>query len=416
MPSKSYKAAESALSGIRVLDLSDRFGYYIGKLFGDMGADVILVEKPGGCSLRGELPVLDGCYSSNTSIPFNCLNTSKRSIVLDLCEPTDRNVFNALIAQTDLVIEDFAPGVARELGLDYESLAARRPSVVVTSVTPFGQSGPYSNFAADDLSLLAMGGFLTMMGYPGEAPTQTYGNQAVAMGCSLGAVGAMIAVIAAQNDGIGQHVDVSIQQCVTQALENALQTYDLQGIVRTRFAGIQRHAGTGVFECSDGYIYLFAGGIGASRFWKNLVKWLRDENVVGSEILTTEPWQNIAYLDTAEAKDIFNSIFPSFAILRSKEQLYREGQARRVPVSPVNNPGEVVRNQQLQYRNFFVRVPHAGIGRDLIMPGSPFSASLSPGRISRPAPELSQHRDEILSSLGKMKAAVKSSSSRARAV
>ena len=253
---------QSALAGLNVIDLSQRFSHYSGKLFADMGADVILVEKPGsGCALRAEAPFIGDRADPEFSIPFFYFNTSKRGVTLDLDHAEGRALFRTLASRADLVIEDRVPGELDALGLGYDTLAKLRPSLVMTSLTPFGRNGPYAHYAADDLTLLAMGGFLNMMGYPDAAPTQAFGNQAYAMGNMFAAVGSMLAVLGAQTSGEGQHVDISIQECVVMALENAAQFYDLEKRVRTRFAGSQRQAGTGIFECADGSVYIFAGGM-----------------------------------------------------------------------------------------------------------------------------------------------------------
>jgi len=384
-----------ALSRTRVLDLSSRFSYYTGKLFANMGADVILVEPPGGCALRAQGPYLLDRPDPELGVAFNYLNAGKRSITLDLDSPADVKRLHALAATADLVIEDSVPGTAGARGFDYESLAAIQPRLVVTSITPFGQTGPYATSEATDLTLLAMGGLLKMMGYPDRAPTQAYGSQAVAMGCLFGAVGSMLGLLVAQGGGQGQHVDVAIQEAVTMATETAFQTYDLEGRVRNRFGDVQRHAGTGVFQCDDGYIYLFAGGMGAARFWGNLVRWLRDENVPGSEVLTTPEWSHTPYLDTPEAKRIFNGIFPQFCVGKTKMQMYHEGQRRQVPLCPINDMADVVNNEQLRHRQLMVSVWNDRIGADMTMPGVPFKMSVTPGGVRSRAPGLGEHNAEV---------------------
>ncbi len=390
-----------ALSGLRVLDLSQRFSYYCGKLFADMGADVILIERPrSGSALRAEPPYLGDKRHPEYSIPFFHFNTSKRGITLNLGQSRGRDLFKKLVADADLVIEDGPPGALHECGLGYDVLASIRSQIVVTSITPFGQTGPYAHFAADDLTLLALGGFLNMLGYPDAAPTQAYGNQAYAMGNMFGMVGSMLAVLGAQTTGYGQHVDVSIQECVTMALENAAQFYDLEKRVRTRFAGSQRQAGTGVFECADGYVYVFAGGMAAVRFWQNLVKWMKDERVPSAEILDFPQWADMAFLNSDQAKGVFADMFGGFAKTRTKEQLYRDGQSRRVPICPVSTPADIVHNRQLAHRSFFVKVRHPPSRRDVIMPGAPFRLSETPWAVSRPAPRLGEHNREVYAKLG----------------
>lgn len=391
----------AALAGLKVIDLSQRYAHYCGKLFADMGADVVLVEKPRtGCALRAEAPFLGDRHDPEYSIPFFYFNTSKRGVTLDLEQPEGRDLFKTLARQCDLVIEDGLPGALDALGLGDEALADIRPEIVMTSITPFGQTGPYANYAADDLTLLAMGGFLHMMGYPDAAPTQAYGNQAYAMGNMFGAVGSMMAVLGAQTSGSGQHVDISIQECVTMALENAAQFYDLEKRVRTRFAGSQRQAGTGIFECADGSVYIFAGGMAAIRFWGNLVQWMKDGRVPSYEVLDKSEWSDMAFLNSDRAKDVFAEMFSVVARTKTKEELYREAQRRRVPLCPVSTMADIAQNRQLAYRGFFTRVPHAPSGREIVMPGAPFKLSATPSKVARPAPRLGEHNREIYSAIG----------------
>lgn len=401
MTQPAHTSHMSALAGLRVLDLSHRSAYYCGKLFADMGADVILIEQPDcGCALRREPPYVGDREDPEYSIPFFYFNTSKRGITLDLDQPAGRDLFRQLAATADLVIEDATPGTMHARGLGYDVLAGLRPQLVMTSITPFGQTGPYSRYTADDLTLLALGGFLNMMGYPDAAPTQAAGNQAYAMGNMFGAVGSMLALLDAQACGAGQHVDVSIQECVTMALENAVQFYELEQKLRTRFAGSQRQAGTGIFECKDGYVYVFAGGMAAIRFWKNLVAWLKDEQVPAAQTLEAPQWADMAFISSEQAKLTFAGIFSGFAKSRTKEQLYREGQERRVPLCPVSTPADVAHSRQLAYRSFFTTMPHRPSARQVTMPGAPFRMSETPWRASRPAPQLGEHNREVYAEIG----------------
>jgi len=169
-------AQTAALAGLKVLDLSQRYAHYCGKLFADTGADVILVEQPRtGCALRAEAPFIGDRHDLEYSIPFFYFNTSKRGITLDLTHPEGRELFRDLARDCDLIIEDRAPGTLEALGFGYSAAAAIRPRIVVTSITPFGQTGPYAQYAADDLTLLAMGGFLHMMGWGADASLRAAG-------------------------------------------------------------------------------------------------------------------------------------------------------------------------------------------------------------------------------------------------
>jgi benzylsuccinate CoA-transferase BbsE subunit len=401
MVNKSVPGRAGPLSGLRILDLSRRFSYYCGKLYADLGADVILVEPPSsGCDLRRASPYLRDREDLEHAIPFFYFNTSKRGVTLDLTHRDGQDVFRKLVASADLVIEDGAPGGLDALGLGYDALAKLRPQIVVLSLTPFGQTGPYAHYAADDLTLLAMGGFLNMMGYPDIAPTQAGGNQAYAMGNMFAAVGSMLAVYHAEATGEGQHVDVAMQECVTIAMETAAQVYELEHRVRTRFAGTQRQAGTGIFECADGYIYIFAGGMAARRFWPNLAQWVKDDKVPGGEKLSWPQWSELDFMNSDEAKQIFAEVFTGFAKARTKEELYRTAQGRRVPICPVSTMADIAASRQLAYRSFFANVTHAPSGTEVVMPGAPYRLTETPWGPARPAPRLGEHTREVLGEIG----------------
>lgn len=398
--SEGTTASPAALEGIRVLDAAGPMGAYCGKLFADMGADVILVEPPAGSALRREPPFIGDMEHPESGIAFTYCSTSERGITLNLDEARGQALFLKLCATAHLVIETEKPGVMARRGLGYAQLAAAAPAIVLTSITPFGQTGPYADFESEDLIGLAMGGLLNMMGDPDIAPTRAGGNQAFAMASMFGAVASMLALLEAQSSGAGQHVDVSMQECVVMALENAAQFYDLEGTVRRRFGGAQRQAGTGTFACKDGYVYIFAGGMAAVRFWGNAVRWLIDGGAPGAESLDDPRWSDIRFLDSAEAKRIFSGIFSPFALRYTKAELYYEGQRRRVPICPVSTAADIAGNRQLQHRSFFAQVMHAPSNRVLTMPGAPYRLSETPWRIRRPAPRLGEHNAEIYGELG----------------
>jgi benzylsuccinate CoA-transferase BbsE subunit len=198
----------------------------------------------------------------------------------------------------------------------------------------------------------------------------------------------------------GRHIDVSIQECVVLALENAAQQYDLQKVMRVREAGQQKLAGTGLFPCADGHIYLMASGIASSSFWKNTIRWLEEEGVENVHQLQEPRWTDYDYLATEEAKSRFENLFAPFASQRAKSYLYNAGQAHRVPICPVNNAKDIVENRQLDFRGFFSEISHTFSGNVLKAPGAPYRLTMTPWRQSRPSPMLGQHTSEILTELG----------------
>ena len=390
----------AALEDLRVLDLSGAMGNYCGKLFADMGADVILVEPPEGSELRREPPFIDDLPGLERSLSFAYQNTSKRGIVLDLDCASGQRIFRDLASNADLVIETAPPGWGRERGIGYDDLAARNPSIVVASITAFGQSGPYVHWTASDLVGLAMGGLLYMGGYRDRAPTQAHGDQAFKCAAMYGAVAAMLAVTEAELTGQGQHVDISMQESVTLALENAAQTFDLEGAVRMRPLPEQRFAGYGLFECKDGYIFLGSRGIGNSPAWSRSLQWFRDEGMDDVDRLYGPEWSNPAYLKSDEARDVFGALFMNWARRHTKAWLYSEGQKRLIPLAPVSTPADLLDNPQLKARGHFVPFSHPLLQRAALMPGAPYVLSETPWRMQRPAPTLGQHTAEVLAKVG----------------
>lgn len=390
----------AALAGLAVLDLAGPLGNYCGKLYADMGADVILVEPLTGAPTRRTGPYVAGRQGQpDASLTFQYQNTSKRSIAIDLDSTRGQAVFRRLAGMSHLVIESEQPGVMQRRGLDHASLARERADLVMASITAFGQDGPYAHWRATDLTAMAMGGMLYLAGYPDTAPMVACGEQAVGAANLFAAVASMAALHDAENGGSGQHVDVSMQECVVLGMENAVQFYDLEGTVRKRNAGTQRLAGTGAFACADGYVYMMAGGIGSNRFWSVTTEWLIGEGVAGAEQFREARWTDQAFLATDEAKSIFDQVFTPYVRTRTKAQLERMGREHRIPIAPVCDASDIAGNAQREYRNYFEDV--AGIDGTLLrMPGAPYLLSETPWRLHRRAPGLGEHTREILSRAG----------------
>jgi benzylsuccinate CoA-transferase BbsE subunit len=396
------KVSQAALGGIRVVDMSGWSGQYCGKQFADLGADVILVEPIGGSSVRRDGPFIDGKVSPEHSIPFAYYNAGKRGIALDLDSAEGQLIFKRLIRNADLLIESEKPGVMASRGLDFASLSKEAPKLVMTSITPFGQTGPYANYESEDIVTLALGGLLYLGGYA-DMPTAVHGNQAYLSAAQFASVASMmglLAVEAAPGSAVGQQIDVSVQECVVMGLETAIQFYDLEKSVRTRGTGQLGMAGVGVFKCVDGEIYLMAGGIASTRFWESTAKWLIDEGVAEAAQLLDKRWDSHDYLATPEAKQIFNSLFQPFAAKRTKLDLYEAGQATRIPICPVRTPKDILESRQLAYRDFFVSQRHAQTGRVMKVPGAPYRLTATPWAVTGPSPRLGEHTADILDELG----------------
>lgn len=396
---QSLSPSKAALAGITVLDIAGPLGNYCGKLFADLGARVILVEPLAGAPARQLEPRIAGRDDADASLTFQFQNTNKESIALDLDSEAGQQVFRALASRSALVLESEQPGTMARRGLGYASLGEVQPALVMTSISAFGQCGPFAHWQATDLTAMGLGGMLYLAGYPDTAPMVACGEQAIGAANVYAAVASLAAVYDAEVSGSGQHVDVSMQECVVLGMENAVQFYELEGTVRKRNAGTQRLAGTGVFACADGYIYLMAGGIGSNRFWATTTEWLLEEGVAGASQFKEPRWNDQAFLASDEAKRIFGEVFMPFAATLTKEALHAKGRARRIPLAPICDARDIARDPQRAYRGYFVDVADAH-GTPLRMPGAPYQLSATPWQLRRRAPRLGEQTRDILAWAG----------------
>jgi benzylsuccinate CoA-transferase BbsE subunit len=375
----------AALDGLRVLELSGLYGAYCGKLFADLGAAVTLIEPPAGSPMRVKPPIAeDGC-GERISLTFAYFAANKASVVLDLTAPAAVEALQAMARDADLVILSDHPDARH---VDLEAIRLASPKLVCTRITPYGATGPYANFAGDDLTLMAMGGLLTMAGFPDEPPVVAHGEQGLLAGDQFAAVASLAAVLHAERTGEGELIDVSIQEAIVMALENAAQTYQLEGKVRNRTAGARR-AGSGIFPCRDGEVYLLAGGIGETAMWSNFAQWMAADGVEGAEIFASPTWSDTA----PHADDAFRRLFLPYAATRTKNELYARGKQWRVPIAPMSTPVDLLENRQLLHRGFFVPLPSGNPAVGIKVPGAPYKLNRTPWQLCTAAPKLGATAD-----------------------
>ena len=238
------------LADVRVIELCDELGQYAGKLLADMGADVIKVEPPAGSSARTVGPFVKDQPGPNRSLNFWYHNTNKRSVVLDLeGSEADRETLRQLASTATIVLEDRAPGALAELGVGQEALMAADPGLIVCSLTPFGQTGPWANYASSDFVGLALGGPMAMNGYsaedaPGAPPVRGHGDQGYNTACHYAVHGILAALLYRDRTGLGQHIDASMHEALSQTVEVGMPMYlyALKDVVRQtgRHAAAQR--------------------------------------------------------------------------------------------------------------------------------------------------------------------------------
>jgi crotonobetainyl-CoA:carnitine CoA-transferase CaiB-like acyl-CoA transferase len=389
------------LAGLRVLELADEKGQFCGKLLGDLGADVVKIEPPGGEPNRHVGPFLDDIPHPERSLSFWHYNTSKRSITLHLATADGRQIFSRLAGTADVILETFRPGFLASLELGYESLREQNPRLIMCSLTPFGQTGPWRDYLSSDLLHMAAGGEMASCGYD-EAdvadapPIAPGGGNAWHMGCHFAYMGIMAALVHRTVAGQGQYIDVSIHEACALTTEAAITNYVYRGEVLRRQTG--RHHAAGAtprtqFRAKDGtYVCALVGGRLNPKFVRDLAELLDSYGMAGD--LKDPKYQDQAFI-TANTSHIIDDLVADFIASLPAEEVYHAAQARGFTWGAVRAPEMLLDDGHLHDRGFWKQVEHPEIGRSFVYPGEAAIYNGSPWRISRRAPLVGEHNTEI---------------------
>jgi crotonobetainyl-CoA:carnitine CoA-transferase CaiB-like acyl-CoA transferase len=393
---------DGVLGPYRVLDLTTSWGYLCGKILGDLGADVIKVEPPGGDPDRGLGPFYHGQPHPERSLYWYAFNTSKRGITLDLGCATGRELFYRLVRTADFVLESFSPDQRAALGLDYSVLRAINPRIILTSITPFGTTGPYAHYRATDLEAMALGGFMAVTGQPGRPPLRISVPQAPLWASMHAAMGTLIAHWAREQRGVGQHVDVSAQASVISSLAHAPTFWDVERTNPERsgefmtgrsITGARMRA---IWPCRDGYInFIIYGGPAGVRTLQALVAWL-DEKGLATPRLKNWDWSrfDVATI-TQEEVDAIEG--PAAALFRTltKAEYYRGVIERDMLGYPVASAEDHLADPQLAARGFWRELFHPELGTRLRYPGPFARFGAGSCELRRRAPLIGEHNVEV---------------------
>jgi crotonobetainyl-CoA:carnitine CoA-transferase CaiB-like acyl-CoA transferase len=386
----SHPAADEprgALDGIRVLDLTDVSGALAARLLGDLGADVVRVELPGGSTVRRIGPFASGERDPEQSQTDWFYNANKRGIVLDWTMVEGRRRLRSLLERADVLIESDLPGHLATLGLGAAELCAELPRLIVTSITPFGQTGPRAGWRGSELVCAALGGIVFVNGHPEEPPLAPFGLQAYHSASAFAAIGTLCALFWRERTGLGQHVDMSIVAGAAGALEHATSIFRLQGQVEGRRGSLHWTRCFRVGRCKDGHVLHCILGD-----WTSLVEWVASDGK--AQDLLAEPWQDSLYR-REHCEHLFD-VLDAWAADHSVAELMEGAQLRRLPYATVQPSHMLATDEQLRAREFFVRLEGDDRRRGSVFPGAPFLLSRTPWRLRRPAPLLAQHQDEVL--------------------
>jgi len=374
----------TSLSHIKVLDLTSHLsGPYCAMILADHGADVVKIESPnGGDQLRKTPPFQDG-----ESAPFMLWNRNKRSMVMDLKNAEDHKTVLKMIEVADVLIENFKPGTAKRLGIDYETVSVINSKLIYCSISGFGQTGPYSPRGGFDLIACGMSGLMSINGPPEGPPYRIPMPVSDVCGGMNGAIGILMALVARDQTGLGQHVDTSLFEAgISLGVYEAANVF-ATGQVPERLG--QAHRGSApyqLFTTSDGFMTI---GGAQDSFWRSTCKILGCEHLLNDERFTSKA-------DRVENNRQLVEELGKFFIKRTTKELCEAFEAEGIPAGPVMNHVEVFNDPQTLHREMVVETRHSKLGKTKTI-GVPVKLSKTPASIRKGAPLLGEHNQEVLS-------------------
>jgi crotonobetainyl-CoA:carnitine CoA-transferase CaiB-like acyl-CoA transferase len=379
----------SALSGLRVLDASQVMaGPFCAMILADLGADVLKIEPPGGDSTR-QTPGAAGPWGNDTP-GFGALNRGKRSAVVNLKTAEGRAIFARLADATDVMVENYRPGVMAALGLDYQTLAVRNPRLIYASISGYGQTGPYRDRGGFDLIAQGVSGIMSVTGEPGRPPAKS-GVPLTDLGAGLFAlVGILAALEHRHHAGVGQHVDASLVDAgVAFSIWEAVEYFSGSGVPAPMGSAHRMHAPYQAIRCSDGYITV---GAANERLFRRLAVALGHAEWIDAPEFSDNSSRVRNHSALAARIDSITSDRPCaywLALLTGHE----------IPCGPVNDYAQVFSDPQVLSRGMVAEIDHPTLGRVKTL-GSPIKLSATPPDVQRRAPRLGEHTDDVLREAG----------------
>ncbi len=393
------------LAGYRALDLTDEKGFLCGKILSELGVDVIKVEKPGGDDARKVGPFWHDQADPEKSLYWFSYNSSKRGITLDIRTERGKELFRELIKTADFVIESFAPGEFDRMGFGYGELCNIRKDIILTSITAFGQKGPYSQYQASDLVIMGMAGELFLTGDSDRRPVNISLPQACLHAGADAAVGSMLAHHHRRKSGEGQHVDVSLQQSAAWFLAQTVPHWELDNLILGR-VGTFRTSSRGtlqrqVWPCKDGYIFFFMiGGQQGAKTCRNLVKWMVEEGMP-NEFLQAYEWERFDMASaTQDLIDTISGPIAEFFRTRTKKEALDAAMSRNISICPLMGMQDLLVDPNLTARDFWLPMEHPELNATIPYPRQFARSSENEMTTKSRAPLIGEHNSEIYGELG----------------
>jgi crotonobetainyl-CoA:carnitine CoA-transferase CaiB-like acyl-CoA transferase len=392
---------DSLLSGYRALDLTDDKGLICGKILAALGVETIKVEPPGGDPARSIPPCVSSQTGLNQSLYWLAYNTDKRSLTLKLEDPKGEDLFRKLAARSDFVIESFKPGYLDSLGLGYAGLSKINPRIILTSITPFGQKGPYSKFKGCELIVSAMSGIMSTNGDADRPPlregpdTITYESNAAA------ALGTAMAHYVRERTGEGQQVDVSMQEVAAKRTSSNLLVWEFDRRLIKR-AGTVRTVGARsthwIWQCKDGYVFWsYMGGKPGSQGNRAMSKWIDDDGAENPMRAITN-WEEFDMAAQSVSKDLLDAqqeAIRQFFLRHTKKEITEEGFKRGLNGCAINNPADILENPQLRARDYWADIASDQPGLVLRYPKYFFLSNQTENYMHSPAPVPGEYNHQV---------------------
>ena len=374
------------LSAIRVLDLAGEPLARAGRILADMGADVVLVEPPGGSPVRRVPPLVPTSSGEEISPYFAFTAAGKRSLTLDVRTPAGYDLFSRLAAGADVVLVSDDADRLREQRLDYRSLQSLNDRIVYTSLTPFGATGPRRHWRGSDLVAWASSGALTSIGDPDRRPVAPGGTLAYAAGSLNAVAGTVLALLARRRTGHGQMVDISMQEAVLSVTMESSPLFTIEDGSQAR-VGRRRATASGLFATKDGLVEIDPYMPGQ---WDALAEWISEE--LGIEEATMDTFRGSKSVRTPFA-ELIDPWVEELAGRYGKQDFILEAQRRGIPCGPVNEPADLLEDPHLAAVDAWVQTSYPGLG-PIRQPRAPLRVGSEPvGAGNIPSP--GEHNDEI---------------------
>ncbi|MDP6100117.1 MAG: CoA transferase [Dehalococcoidia bacterium] len=389
------------LNGYRILDLSDDKGLFCGKLLADMGAEVVKVERPGGDPARMIGPFYQDDPHPGKSLFWFAFCQGKQGVTLNLEEQRGRDLLKNLAAKADAVIESFPIGYLDSIGVGYDALTEVNPTLVYTTVTPFGTTGPYKDYKGPDIVAMAMSGYMSLCGDTDRAPVRDSFPIAYPIAGTEAAAGTVMALFHRGRTGKGQRVDASAQQSSVSLSANAPAFQDINQR-RLRRSGQFRGELLAaiperqVWPCKDGFIcFAIYGGATGARVNQALVDWMDSEGMA-DEFLRGIDWKALDMSTvTREWMEPVEDRLGAFFLTHTKNEMLQGALERRLILLPVYDMTDIINDPQLQSRGYWMDVEHPELGRSITYPGAFIQSRPTPVQPGKRAPMVGEHNREV---------------------